>query len=360
MLISRKIIIILASSKNKKSNIIKRVKFYHKDCRILFFFVSSSERLKFFMWVPLVKYTIGFRHSFSHSPKRLMFNIDGDTNPMDAWQFHDVLEIFRRKNKTDLKNNRSILINKLQHMHNLNQNCYIFGTGSSLERAYLQNFERGFKIVCNTIVKDKNLMEYLKPDIIVAGDALYHFSDSLFARAFRKDLCARLEENQELIFVYPELFTSFVEKELNKFSNRIFGIPQGLEESITYDIKRKFELPAFGNVLNLLLLPLACSVSKRIYLWGFDGRSPDDVDFWKNSTKHFYQDLIELQKVEHRAFYDKFIPKGNEQDYVLQVHGDKLEEVLSMAEECDFKFYMMHSSYTTALNKRINVGENRY
>jgi hypothetical protein len=107
-----------------------------------------------------------------------------------------------------------------------------------------------------------------------------------------------------------------------------------------------------GNVLPLLLLPLACSFSQKVYLWGFDGRGPEDKLFWRNSAKHSYPEYIpELQRA-HPAFFSYNLPKENLNKYVQQVHGDVLEAELTKAEEKGWKFFMMHKSWTPTLQKR--------
>jgi hypothetical protein len=102
-----------------------------------------------------------------------------------------------------------------------------------------------------------------------------------------------------------------------------------------------------------MLLPLACTFSKNIFLWGFDGRAPGDAMFWKNSDKHFYNDDVSQLTKLHPAFFDFHVPKGNETNYVKKVHGDALEHFLHAAERNGFSFTMLHFSHTEVLQKRI-------
>jgi hypothetical protein len=283
-------------------------------------------------------------------PRRYLFyNIDVNFNSNDSWEYHNVLSRFNKINKIE----KGRLIDILCSLKTRKSKCYIFGTGNSLSLASNLDFSEGIVIVSNTIVKDRLLIEHLKPDIIVAGDALYHFSDSLFSKAFRRDLFQRLLENNQMIFIYPAIFDVFIKSELGVFKDRLFGLPLGKMKSITYDIIKQYELPSIGNVLNLLLLPLACTLSKEIFLWGFDGRAPSDDDFWKNSDKHFYSEFIDDQKKNHPAFYKHFLPKDNLKSYVEQVHGNELELILNEAEKQEYRFHMMHFSHTQALQKRL-------
>ena len=150
---------------------------------------------------------------------------------------------------------------------------YIFGTGPPLEKARRQDWSDGYRIVCNTIVRDPDIWNYINPHFIVAGDAIYHFGHTSFAKAFRKDLSKRLASTDTL-FIYPDLFHQFISREFEHLSDKLVPGPMGNHQKINVDLTKEFFLPGLGNVLGLLLLPLGCTLSKRVCLFGFDGRAP--------------------------------------------------------------------------------------
>jgi len=231
---------------------------------------------------------------------------------------------------------------------------YLFGTGPSLEAAAVQSFDDGYVVVCNTIVRDKALWAHLRPSFIAAGDAIYHFGHTEHARAFRRDLRSRLlESNGQTMFVYPEMFDAVVRREIGDLASQLAPFPFGTHDDITRSLVGGGTLPASSNVLNILLLPLACTLAQRVQLWGFDGRSPTDKLFWSNSSKHAYPEFMPALVEEHPAFYETLVPKGRETEYVNMVHGDELERKLSAAEQRGFEFRMMHASWTETLNRRF-------
>ncbi|MHC4214153.1 MAG: radical SAM protein [Planctomycetota bacterium] len=231
--------------------------------------------------------------------------------------------------------------------------AYLLGTGPSLEKAIERDFSDGYRIVCNTIVRDKNLWNHINPHFIVAGDGIYHFGHTSFPRAFRRDLKERLAQTQTF-FVYPDLFDPIVQRELSDFAHRLLPIPSGGPQAINFDLTKNFALPGLHNVLGLLLLPLGCNLSSDINLWGFDGRAPDDKLFWSNSNKHSYTELVpELQK-EHPAFFNHFAPKDDTSKYTKIAFGDILENAIATAEAQGWNFTMMHHSWTPVLAKRFN------
>ncbi len=289
------------------------------------------------------------------SSKRL-FDIDFNTNHADGWQWAHLTSYCYPQNETEdaVLKRFSAYLAKIKK-RNPNK-AYIFGTGPSLEKAIHNDWSDGYKIVCNTIVKDKILWNHIKPDFIVAGDAIYHFGHTAFAEKFREDLRARLAET-ETMFLYPLWFDIIAKRELADFHERLIPVKVGSHSKIWGDLTKDFSLPGVGNVLNLLLLPLACTLSKHVCLWGFDGRAPDDQLFWANSPKHTYPELIQTLKAAHPAFFNYFVPESKPGNYVKDVHGDKLDQSLTEAEKHGYRFFMMHKSWTETLNKRFRVPE---
>jgi hypothetical protein len=363
---------VICSYLNKSKNRFKIRVIFGKNCeghekfvlnRINFFFEPSE--IKFykdlgrlnFLYIILTGQKLFF--GLSHTPRQftsdfIFYNIDPCENPNDGWVFHNILAILDPFSNNHLESSKKIF-HKILLKLKLKEfsKSYLFATGSSLEFAIKRDWDDGYKIVCNTIVKDKILWNHIRPDIIVAADAIYHFGDNLFALAFREDLKERLKETPETIFVYPSLFHTFVKRHFSGFLDRLIPIPIGNHKNITVDLDKEFSLPGLGNVFNLLLLPLGATFSSNIYLWGFNGRAPNDVDFWKNSERHFYQEYVYDLKAKHPRFFSHHVPAGREEKYVESVHGDSLDNSLSEAEGRGWSFFMMHETYTPALRKRI-------
>jgi hypothetical protein len=56
----------------------------------------------------------------------------------------------------------------------------------------------------------------------------------------------------------------------------------------------------------------------------------------------------------HPAFFNYYLPKGREGEYVTEVHGDLLDMNLKKLEQKGWEFIMMHHTYTPALAKRMS------
>jgi len=303
--------------------------------------------------------TGGYSKVWNLFPTRLLpaFGADPLTDPMAMWSWHSIIAAISPMTQTRLAESKERFTRLMRELAKLGLGrSYVFGTGPSLAKAAMRDFSDGYRIVCNTICKDRGLFVKLKPHILVAGDAQYHFSDTRHAQAFLRDVEERMEE-VEFAFCYPAHFDAFVRRRFAKVEERLIPIPGGSRFDLAADMTREFALPSTGNVLGLLLLPIACQLSKDVWLLGFDGRRPSDKHFWANSSKHSYPALIEEMVLEYPAFYSHFAPKDNPSSYATSVHGDALDKALAHAEAAGWSFTLTSPSTSPALAKRwvINV-----
>jgi len=233
---------------------------------------------------------------------------------------------------------------------------YVFGTGPSLGAAQQRDWSDGLRVVCNTIVRDATLWHHIRPHALVAGDGIYHFGFTEFARAFRRDLRTRLQESPQVPFIYPAAFDLVVRRDLAGLEAQLIPIPVGMHATVHESFDGRFALPAMGNVLNMLLLPVGCALSKRVGLWGFDGRAPADRLFWANSASQSYTELLPTLQAAHPAFFDHHVPRHDPEKYLRSVHGDVLEHALTQAEQAGWRFEMLHPSWTATLARRVAEG----
>ncbi len=341
-------------SEQDRESLLRRLKFYCPDS--LDFKVAEVRTVPLFLWFspePLLQ--SGQHSTLLNSMLSIRpgtFCVDFRTNALDGWEWTR-LAAYIDPRRVDLDSSRQRFASRVARLRQQGkEKTYIFGTGPSLANALDKQWEDGYRIVCNTIVRDRFLWDHLKPDFIVAGDAIYHFGFTSFARAFRRDLRKCLVSSDTL-FLYPAEFHSIVRREFDGLNDRLIPVPKGWLRKIDIDLVKHFQLPGLGNVLGLLLLPLACTLSKDVFLFGFDGRAPNDKLFWGNSPKHSYQEhLAELQEA-HPYFFEFFVPEYNLNKYVKNVHGEQLDICLSMAESRGWRFVMMHRSWTPTLQRRF-------
>lgn len=339
----------------------ERFRFYFSDEKIKLK-IKQRKFLSFYFTLPIKKIKLFYGFDINNVIESklksfLFFDIDFNKNPQDGWNWHDALTefTFKKESKHKLYLSKQIALKKYIEILPKKEKAFTIGTGPSLEKAIEIDWTDGYTIVCNTIVKDADLWNHIHPDFIVAGDAIYHFGHNDFAISFMSDLKNRLRETST-VFVYPFMYHAYLSRELTEFEDRLIPIPLSIniKDLVSISLLEDFTLPSnVGNVLNLLLLPLAITLSKNIFLYGFDGRAPDDKLFWANSNKHTYSDKISKIIEKHPKFFDFHVPKKNENEYVKKFHGDKLDNELTVIENQGWCFTMMHKTWTETLSKRI-------
>lgn len=338
---------------DERSDVLQRMRFYVTRLAERVAFTSRLSIFDVISTRPIL--LIGQKRRFLQVIKRFRSNtydVDSKSNPSEGWEWCRLSFAGVPRSFQSASYNR--FVDYLTQARDLRLvKCYIFGTGPSLEQALSMDWSDGYRIVCNTIVRDKELWNHINPHFFVAADAIYHFGFTAFAQKFRADLRSRLRETNTY-FVYPEAFHGLVLAEFEEFFDRLLPVPQGQHKQIHTSLKDHFALPKLGNVLNIVLLPLACTLSKNIFLWGFDGRAPSDKLFWANSSKHSYPELMDSLLAAHPAFFEHYVPVEQPTKYVAAVHGDQLENCLTTAERAGWSFVMMHKSWTPTLQRRFS------
>jgi hypothetical protein len=166
---------------------------------------------------------------------------------------------------------------------------YVFGTGPSLEEHAMDfDYSDGFRVVCNTIVKNKELMNYIKPHLLVFGDAQHHSSPCRYAAEFRQTAMEAVNEFHCYILTkdyflplflahYPELEDKIIGIEapgiwdlsLYEIIRMVLRKPHkipwfdkipGHEEEYNFPTPDKFYVRSAGSVLPSYMIPIASSI----------------------------------------------------------------------------------------------------
>ena len=229
---------------------------------------------------------------------------------------------------------------------------YIFGTGPSLDIATKFDFSDGYRIVCNTIVKNKDLIDYIQPHFIVAADAIYHFGNNKHAYQFRLDLEQRLRENPTTRFITTDNFGELLKHHHPFVYERTIPLQTGLD-GIFLDMKNRLAYTNMHNILNSILLPLGSSLTDDVFLLGFDGRTSDNQIFWKNSEQNSYSNLKASIAMAHPGFF-----AGNSYyEKYAQWQSENAEKIMSMGERIGKRYYCMNKTAIPALQSRQFLAE---
>ncbi|MFC1452303.1 hypothetical protein ACFLSJ_03050 [Verrucomicrobiota bacterium] len=230
------------------------------------------------------------------------------------------------------------------------EKCYVFGTGPSLEQAWKHDFSDGYRIVCNTIVRNGALLDHIAPHFICAGDAAYHFGNNHHAYRFRRDLEQALDGRDALFITRDNLFPLFLHHHPSLSDKSVAA--EFVERGIEMDYRRRLVYLRMGNILNCLMLPLASSIARDIRLLGFDGRAPGEKVFWQNWSRGTYDDLKPSIRAAHPAFFSEM----NYEKYARQ-HGENADRIMAIGESRGKEYVCMNPSHVPAFQKRYRGEE---
>jgi len=173
------------------------------------------------------------------------------------------------------------------------RNCAILGTGPSLDDFMNESECWDAWIGANTVVCDDRIWGKGRPFAFCALDPnncgpTYHWK-SMWAGAFRL-----LRETPALL-VTLQNFAPYIELNFPDDIKRKCYYVKALGHD-TYRMTTRFSLSdltitPFGNVLTDLMLPLAASITRRVTLYGCDGRPPGGtMNFPKSAGLQKYDD----------------------------------------------------------------------
>lgn len=256
---------------------------------------------------------------------------------------------------------------------------YVFGTGPSLERAIEFDYRGGFRVVCNSIVKNKAMLNHIKPQLLAFADQAFLFSPCRYAAEFRHLMLETVREFQCYIMVQdfhvPLLLAHYPELE-----NRIIGMPApgiwdmslrelirmlltrrtkmplpvkipGHSEEYNFPTLDKFYVRLSGSIMTVFMLPVVSSVCKTIYVVGADGRKPDEKYMWAYSPSSQSADLMQTIFDTHPSVFRDSV-------YIdmYKEHCKFFEELVHYGESLGKRYYALTPSHIPVLARRLVSG----
>ena len=273
-------------------------------------------------------------------------NIDRHQYTWDGWTWAEFLDehtIFQ--SMIQMRRQSKIQFHKYLRKIPKFSRSYIFGTGPSLDQAFQYDFSDGYRIVCNTIVKNLELLDHIKPHFIVAADPIHHFENNLHAHKFLLDLKFVLEKFDILLLTVDDYYP-YLKYYYPSIAERTVPLNNDVNK-ISLNMKSELSYTNLHNILNSLLLPLGSSLANEIYLLGFDGRSTEDVLFWKNSMNNSYSRLKPCIQLAHPAFFKLM----NFEEYA-KVQSDSAELLMTMGEKIGKKYFCINETNIPSLKTR--------
>lgn len=224
-----------------------------------------------------------------------------------------------------------------------------FGNGPSLEKIVTNKIDIGDGVaaVCNSTIADHAALSHLKPEMLFCGDPVQHCGVSKYAGEFRTALAASLSDPSRVLFTqlgYVPYFRSITGPECH---DRIIGIGNDRRSAFNLDLSAEFITAATANIFTMLVLPVACTVSKDINVFGCDGMSfSASTKPWSHSNEDDYMGRMAVTHRVHPGFWRR----NYEEEYWSYCRD--LGELLNTAEKTGHKVCVRTPSYVPALAKR--------
>jgi hypothetical protein len=261
------------------------------------------------------------------------------------WQ-NFLYQTFSEKERQDFENLSKKNFLSLSEMCRDKQKAYCFTTGPSFGNYMAFHYEaNSLKIICNSIVKDKEFLDYIKkPDLLVFADPVFHFGPSEYAGVFR-EYALEVIEKYDCFVMIPHKTVPLMISHYPHIACRIIGLNVG--KDFNFPTIDKFWVKGSNNILIKFMLPAASSFADEIYIIGADGRAKKEDYFWKHSSLVQFDDLMESAFNTHPSFFRD----RHYSDY-YKMHCKNLEEILQYGEARGKKYYSLTPSKIPALGKR--------
>jgi len=228
------------------------------------------------------------------------------------------------------------------------QDAYVFATGPSLDTVFETEIpERAVKVVCNSIVRNDELLAHIKPDVLTFADPVFHFGPSEYAAQFRIDAVRAIKE-YDCWCVVNTPGDMLLQAWFPEIADRVIGIPsRSMLSHFHFPKPDELYVRSTGNIMTLFMLPIASALADQIYVFGADGREQNESYFWKHSSMAQYDGLMNSGVQTQRSFLRDRLYS----DYYDQ-HVERLRELLEFGEAYGKQYASLTPSHVPALHER--------
>ncbi|RKJ19097.1 hypothetical protein D7X48_15285 [bacterium D16-50] len=256
---------------------------------------------------------------------------------------------FSVEEKEQFKEHSSEVFKRMCQEYAHIQKANVFCTGPSIEEIYEKSFVGDFNIICNSMVKDRALLQNIAPCLLAFGDLAFYLSPNGYSRAFYKDLLDTYNKYHYYIVVY-DYEVPLIKSHFPMLYDRLIGVECG--SAFRFPEEKNICVGNTPNICTLFMLPFASAVCEEIGIAGCTGRSPDESYFWKHNGRAQYLDLMQCVFDAYPSFF-------RHQDYegYYEQHCQQMKKLLEYGESLGKKYRNITTSFIPALAERTAEGE---
>jgi hypothetical protein len=282
---------------------------------------------------------------------RTFFNVDRNAYAREASTWLDVPRLLGSCNSSVVAECRE-KFDEMARSLGGGRRAYVFGTGPNLEEVASTPLLDGVRVVSNSLVRNERLMELIRPSIVCCGDPVFHAGCSGYAAEFRRNLADAMRR-YPLYAIVPITHYPYYQKHFSAhLMRRIIGVPIKKLGHFNFGLLDDFQVNQTGNVLTMLMLPVAATLAREMWVGGCDGRADKgQTYFWNHHAPSQITDQMDAAKEAHPGFF-----KISYTDYYDQ-HCATLEELMRQGEREGRIFRNVTTSHVPGLTARNAFAE---
>jgi len=227
------------------------------------------------------------------------------------------------------------------------EDSFVFATGPSLEEAYSYEFpDDSLKIICNGIVRNKELMDHIDPDVLTFADPVKHFGPSEYAHDFRKNI-ASIVQNYDCMIAIPLSKYDILAGQYPDISEYIIGIEPVDSDIPRFPTHNSLDVMRTSNIMTSLMLPIASSLTNRVHIIGADGREGSESQIWEYSNAVQYDDMMRTAIDSHPSFF-----RDKRPEKLYRQHVQTLSDIIKYGEKQCLEYVSLTKSHIECLQER--------
>ncbi|MCM1236997.1 MAG: hypothetical protein NC489_43535, partial [Ruminococcus flavefaciens] len=252
---------------------------------------------------------------------------------------------FSRPEKMNYRRQSEEIFARMKSNTNGFSKVRVFCSGPSIDEIYNNAYEDSINIICNSMVKDKEWMERIKPYLMTFADVNYFLSPTDYCKRFLEDVVEGQKKYGYYIAVL-EYEVPLLLSHCPELNGKVIGISNNAD-TYMWPTELNLEVRGTPNILTEMMLPLASALSDDIEIAGCTGRNPNENFYWKHNGRMQYLDLMQ-------SIFDMYPSLFRDQNYenYYDYHCQCVEGILEYGEKRGKRYKNLTTSYIPALMKR--------
>lgn len=226
----------------------------------------------------------------------------------------------------------------------------IFCSGPSINE-FIEQFEKykgidkDFNVICNSMVKDKEMLDVIKPSLLAFTDLNYYISPTAYCRQFMADVIEGWNRYHYYIAMHEYEIPLFL-KHYPQFQGYVIGISNHSKVRC-FPSEENLNVKNAKNIVTEMMLPIASELCDEIGIFGCTGRTEGETFYWQHNDRTQYKDLMQ-------SIFDTWPSLFRDQGYdnYYKIHCRNVEQLIQYGEEKGKKYCNYTTSFIPALKER--------